>query len=497
MASIRKTRTGSGATAVQVVRYTHRRLEVLKHLGSGHSEDEVAALVANAQAWLRSVTEQVPLFEQPQGRTFSLEGTEYVGATHRLLYEVLHAIGDRCGFTQLKAPMLLDLAIMRLVEPGSKLRAIAQLEEYFGVHHARRSVTRALRSMQEHKPKAEHIAVAFAKGRLHDRLTLVLYDVTTLYFETFEADALRVPGFSKDNKPQQPQIVVGLLVTRTGFPLGYEVFPGNTFEGKTMLPVLEAFVADHGVKHPVVVADAAMLSITLFGQLKAKGISYIVGARMAGAARGVIDQVAPALAGQDGAAIRIPTAHGDLVCSFSAKRYRKDKDTLDKLVERAKALVQQGEPGRRAKFVKSTKDKERYVLDEDLLAKATLLLGIKGYYTNIPKKKLSDAQVIAHYHDLWHVEKAFRMTKSDLAARPIFHHREHSIRAHMLICFVALVMARYMEIATGSSLRAIIDVIWKVTDAKLRVIATGEGFSMRATMPEETKALIGKLKVSY
>jgi Transposase DDE domain len=497
MASIRKTKTGSGATAVQVVRYTHRRIEVLKHIGSGHSEEEVKALVESAQAWLRSATEQPSLFPTTEPRTFSLDATEYLGARRGLLYEVLRTISDRCGFSALGDRVLEDLAIMRLVEPASKLRSLALLGEYFGVEHARRTVTRSLRGMEQHKAQAEGIAVAFAKEHLRDGLRLVLYDVTTLYFESFEADALRVPGFSKDNKPQQPQIVVGLLVTSEGFPLGYEVFPGNTFEGKTMLPVLDAFVAAHGVKEPVVVADAAMLSAALFALLKEKGLSYIVGARLSGAGREVIDRVSKGLAGQDGALLRVPTAHGDLICSFSFKRYAKDKSTLDKQVEKAQELVRKGEPGRRAKFVKATQGKEGYALDEQQLAKATGLLGIKGYYTNLPRKKMSDAQVVAHYHGLWHVEKAFRMAKSDLAARPIFHHREHAVRAHLLICFIALTIGTSMELATGLSMRNMTDQLRRVTDAQFRLKTTGEMFRMRTKIPDNTSELLRKLKVPY
>ena len=497
MASIRKTKTGSGATAVQVVRYTHRRIEVLKHIGSGRSDEEVKALIESAQAWKRSITEQPSLFPSAAPRTFSMEDTEYVGATRQLLYQVLLTMADRCGFTALGDQVLLDLAVMRLVEPASMLRSLALLSEYFDVEHARRTVTRSLRGMQAHKGQVERIAADYAKTQLKDPLRLVLYDVTTLYFESFEADALRVPGFSKDNKPQQPQIVVGLLVTSMGFPLGYEVFPGNTFEGKTMLPMLDAFVAAHGVKHPVVVADAAMLSAALFEALKTKGLSYIVGARLSGAGKELIQRVSRELAGRDGALLRLPTAHGDLICSFSAKRYGKDKNTLDKQVAKAQALVDKGGPGRRAKFVKAVKGKEGYLLDQELLAKNTLLLGIKGYYTNIPRKRMRDAQVVAHYHGLWRVEKAFRMAKSDLAARPVFHHREHAVRAHLLICFVALAIGSSMEIATGASIRSITDQLRRVTEAQFRLKATGEVFRMRTKIPDQTIELLHKLRVPY
>src|SRR5690606_13245716 len=158
-------------------------------------------------------------------------------------------------------------------------RSLALLEEYFGIHHARSTFYSRLEEMLGRKGEVEQLAVSYARNSLKDGLSLVLYDVTTLYFESFSADELRVQGFSKDSKHQQPEVVVGLLVTRDGFPLGYEGFPGNTFEGKTMLPVLDQFMAKHNVTTSTIVADAAMLSSTLLEQIVARKMTYIVAAR--------------------------------------------------------------------------------------------------------------------------------------------------------------------------------------------------------------------------
>lgn len=495
MASIRKTRTASGATAVQVVRYVNRRVVVLKHVGSAHDQAGIDQLVRHGLAWYEA---QAPgaLFPDPTGPALVAEGTEFLGAWHTFAHEFLRKVAEHCGLLALGDAMLLDLAIIRLVEPASKLRSLWLLGEHFDVHHARRSFYRRLPHMAGLKAHAEEIAVHYARNTLCDDLSLVLYDVTTLYFETFTADELRIPGFSKDNMPQQPQVVVGLLVTRTGFPLGFEVFPGNTFEGKTMLPILETFVAKHGVRTPTVVADAAMLSQDLLKEIAGRGMSYIVAARLAGSARTVIDQVSSALGQQNGRTIRLPGPHGDMVCSFSAKRYKKDKHTLDKAIAKAELLVGKGEPGRRAKFVR-TKAKEGYQLDQERIDRARLLLGVKGYCTNIPEAQLDNATVIARYHDLWHVEKAFRMAKSDLATRPIFHFEAQAIRVHLLICFVALVMARSMELRTGQPFRQIMDAIWKVTDARLHNPVTGQHSVIRSPLPQQAIDIMASMGMSY
>lgn len=492
MPSIRKTKTASGATAIQVVRYKNRRVVVMKHIGSARTKEEITALVESGISWIMQETKQQTLFPKEPRRTLALATTRYIGVTHQFAYRVFSMLGAKLGFTTLQAPLLLDLAYMRIIEPCSKLRTIALLKRYFNIGYGENAVYRILPTLVKLKKEVETITVKWAKKGLLDDLSFVLYDVTTLYFETFKADEIRVPGFSKDNKSAQPQIVVGLLVTRSGFPLGYEVFKGNTFEGKTMLPVLEAFGKTHGVTKPTVVADAAMISSENVKNLTEGGFSYIVGARLANCSPALISGIATALNKEDGATMRIATPHGELIAAFSTKRYRKDKAEMEKQIVKAKALISKNESGKRAKFVKKTNDNTP-ILDEALQAKATSLLGIKGYYTNMPKEDMDNATIIARYHDLWHVEAAFRMSKSDLATRPIFHYKEDAIKAHILICFVALALGRHMELATGLSLRRIVDLLWTVTEAHIVDTVTNEPFILSAEISEDVDKLLKKL----
>lgn len=497
MASIRKTKTASGATAVQVVRYEHRKVVVLKHIGSGHTSEEVSTLVENGRAWIEKTTQQPSLFFKSRQRVLTLSTSQYIGVTHRFTYDILCEVAKQCGFDSDIDGFLLDFAMMRLIEPVSKKRSIILLDRYFGIVYGERSVYRKLFCLKARKKDVEQIAVSCAKGIVDADLNVVLYDVTTLYFETFDADDLRVQGFSKDNKSQQPQIVIGLLVTREGFPLGYEVFPGNTFEGKTMIPVLESFAEKYGVTTPTIVADAAMLSRTNIADLKKKELSYIVGGRMGNCSLKMIKQIAEKLNCVDGATVRFSTPNGDLVASFSAKRFRKNKMEMDTQIEKGKKLIAKKEPGKRAKFVQRANKKEAYVLNTMLIEKTTLLLGIKGYYTTIPENQLSNQEIIERYHDLWHVEQAFRMTKSDIATRPIFHYKEDAVRAHILICFVALIMGKYLEIQTNLSIKKIIDTLWSVTDATIIDTNTQESFILRSQLNTETQNLLKKLRLSY
>lgn len=496
MPSIRKTKTASGSTAVQVVRYKQRRVVVLKHLGSGKTSGEVDALVASAQLWIEEYNKQPPLFSRRSQRVLPISTTQYLGVTYTFARDVLLRVAQICGFDPKQNDLLLDLAIMRLVEPASKLRSLELLNRYFNIRYSRRDLYRKLPELLKQKNDLEDAAVACAKDVLSSDLALVLYDVTTLYFETFTSDELRVQGFSKDNKPQQPQIVIGLLVTRQGFPLSYEVFAGNTFEGKTMLPVLASFAKRRDVQTPTVVADAAMLSQKNIAELTRNNFSYIVGARMANLSLDLIKQVSGELNQRDGALIRVPTPRGDLVASFSKKRYRKNKGDMDRQITRGQKLVEQNEPGRRAKFV--TKDNgDSYVLNQELINKTKQLLGIRGYYTNIPEDTLSNEDVVTRYHDLWRVESAFRMAKSDLASRPIFHYTEDAVRVHILICFVALVLGKYIEIKTGVSTRLLRDMLWSISEAHMVDTVTGETFVFRSSPSKEVEEFLQQLGVSY
>ena len=497
MPSIRKTKTATGATAVQVVRYEQRKVVILKHIGSAHTEPEVLALIESARSWIEKEWPQRSFLPPQPNRLLHLDHARFVGVRHTFAYEFLHHLTKVCGFTNLDNQLFLDLVIMRIFEPCSKLQSLVLLKRYFGIEYTERTLYRTLQKFALLKEKVEKISIAVATEKLEEDLAFVLYDVTTLYFESFTADEFRKPGFSKDNKSNQPQIVIGLLVTTTGFPLGYEVFAGNIFEGHTMIPVIKAFKIDHQVERLTVVADAAMLSQTIIAELIKEGLSYIVGGRVANLSTTVINTITKELGQTNGKTIRLPTKHGDLIGEFSAIRFRKNKYELEKQIAKATALVKKCEPGKRAKFVAVTKEKEGYILNQELIEKTKKLLGIKGYYTNLPAATLSDSAIIAQYHNLWHVEHSFRMTKSDLIARPIFHYKKEAIQAHLLICFTALSIGKYLEIETGISLKRIVEHLQSVTDVSIVDGLTRQTIVLRSELSEEVNDLIRQFGMSY
>jgi transposase len=486
--SIRIDHTNPLALRVQVVRYEQRRPVVLKHIGTAHTEEELEKLKQSAQTWIIHNPPQPRLFAvSVQRQNPDKEGSpqlvdcEFQGVWHTYTYEFLYRICAHFKFTLLKHPILIDLIIMRIFEPTSKLRSLMLLSKYFNREHSESALYRSLKHFPVLKQSVETKMVTIAKNEFGFDFSFVLYDVTTLYFETFKADTLRKPGFSKDSKSQQPQIVVGLMVTPLGFPVSYEVFTGNTFEGTTFLPSILAFKSLHHIETLTIVADAAMLSLENTKKLVENDLTYVVGARLGSISTTLLETIDTTLIRSDQQSMRTDTQSGTLICSFSKKRYSKDLSEMNKQIKKAEVHIQTPGKMKRAKFVQATTGKVS--LNEALIARNKKMLGVKGYYTNL--KDVSDADIIAHYHTLWNVEQAFRIAKSDLASRPIFHRKETSIRAHMLICVMALAISKYIEIKTKQSIRSVLDLCRTVVDAQLVHKTTGIKNIMRSPISEE------------
>lgn len=471
--SVRVDRTNPKAFRVQVVRYANRRPVVLKHVGTAHTEEGLLLLKSRANRWILENPPQPSLFSS---NVVDLKDCEYLGSRLTFAHEFLFRLCEYFDFTALDDRILLDLTIIRILEPASKLRSLMLLAKYFNIVHSEPTLYRRLRTFPLLKQKVEEKIVTIAKNEFGFDFSFVLYDVTTLYFETFKSDTLRKPGFSKDNKPQQPQIVIGLMVTAQGFPVSYEVFAGNTFEGATFLPSILAFKTLHQIETLTIIADAAMLSLDNMHKLATHGLTYIVGARLGNIPAGLLRTINDGLERVDQKTMRTQTPHGTLVCGFSKKRYTKDLSDMNKQIEKAKQQVDMPGKIRRTKFVSAESGKVS--LNEELIADRKKLLGVKGYYTNL--ESVSDADVIAHYHSLWHVEQAFRVAKSDIASRPIFHHKADSIKAHLLICVMALAISKYIEIKTGRSIRSVLDACRSVTDAVIIHRPSGRQFIMRS-----------------
>ncbi len=533
MLHIRTTKTASGSTAVQIVKYDGKQTIVVKHVGSAKTQEEIKLLkevAANFVTEQLTVKGQQRLFpkdkENSGNNIIQLDKCEYLGVRYNFIYEMLAYVADKFGFVTLGNKLLLDLVLMRIIEPSSKLQALSLLRELFGLSYTEITLYRSLKQFAELKETIEQAVVAFAKKQYSFDFSMVFYDVTTLYYESFKEDedsldeegnmiekGLRKGGLGKEIKIGQPIIVIGLMVTKEGFPVSYEVYEGNTFEGDTFIPSILSFKKKHNIQTFTIVADAAMISFDNVKKLKEQELSYIVGGRIANLKRGEMQQIHAELIGKnqtveelkiiDGKSMRIQTERGLLLCDFSLKRCLKDKREMEKQIIRAENLVAKNTEGKRTKFLmlrqtgktgkkKKGEVKEKaYELNTTLIERTKLLLGIKGYYTNLFEKdgKLTNQDIITHYHNLWHVEKAFRIAKSDLAMRPIYHFKRQTIEAHILICFMALSMCKYMELKTNKSTKKIVRLLKSITEARIKNLLTGEIITLKQKLPEEVEQL--------
>ena len=501
MLHIRTTKTGSSSTAVQVVRYSSGKTIIIKHIGSASDKSELKLLKHQAEDFVEKFTGQQSLFTssdtQGENKIIQSRYARSAGFKYTLLHQLFTHLFHVFTFDDLGKPLLTDLVMARIVNPSSKLAAITYLKEMFDISHSETQIYRELPSFADLKEEVEKKILAFAKKHLNFNFTVVFYDVTTLYFETFKEDKenFKKPGFSKDNKFNQPQIVIGLIVNQDGFPVSCDVYAGNTFEGHTLIPSLTAFKKKHKVKNLTVIADAAMISLANVEALIKNQINYIVGARISNLSDDLIQEISGKLNMVDGASYRLTTERGILICDFSKKRYWKNKNEMEEQLLKARKYEGRADTlPRKIKFLKNL-TKTKTVINEELIGKTKLLLGVKGYYTDLDKE--TNETIIKQYHNLWHVEKSFRMAKTDLQTRPIYHFKNKAIQSHILICFMALAVGTYMELSTKKSLQKILKLTKEAVETKIKDTVTGDIITIQPEISPELQELLRKFRFTY
>jgi len=480
MAFIRKVKTSSGATAVQIAHKRYGRIIRINHIGSAHTKDDLATLLVLAKQ--RLLVRQQPLFSE----TIPSLKISLKQPVSRLLLHVLTEQYNHLGFDRLKDDIFTLLCLARIVEPTSKLDSLRVLDE-LGVTGL--SKNRLYRCLGRVIARDYHSTIAnqcFTHA-VNRGISLVLYDVTTLYFEAQKEDAYRKSGMSKERR-LEPQIIVGLLVDQHGFPLGLHSFEGNISETTTILPVIEVFKKQHGLQDITVVADAAMLSTKNLSALAEAGYTYIVGSRLYKIPYDIAAyQKTKELIDKQIITTRL-TGKQRIIYQYREKRAVLDMRNIEKQISKAKKIMSGKTALKKAKFL-NVKTKEKK-LNQALIEKAKALVGIKGYVTNLFSP---DEQVIAYYHKLWRVEQAFRMSKSDLKARPIFHRKRDSIEAHLTIVFAALAIGRTIEQCTNMSIKRFVNTIRPIRSGTVTI--NGKEYPAEAEIPSEVKSVLRKLQV--
>jgi transposase len=464
---VRRKPNKTGTVSVQVISKHTGKYQVMRSFGVGRTEQELVRLEEHAHHFIRLQSGFVgELFGDEDDARLedflcTINNTEIQVIGPELIFGRLY---DKIGYGVIQSELFRHLVISRLFNPGSKLKTIDYLGRYQGVSYPKDRIYRFLDTLCQKadnpseiplaegktdiKALIEQITFEHTKRVLRGKISVVFYDMTTLYFEASDEDDLRKTGFSKDGKHQCPQIFLGLLTAGGGNPIGYEIFEGNIFEGHTFIPVLQNVEKKYGLGRPVIVADAGLLSADNCKALEESGYKYILGARVKNLKNVMKEKILSLNLQNDQSAAIKQTDGTRLIVSMSDQRAKKDKHNREKGLERLKKRIQSGKLTKSSinnrgynKYLKLEGEVKISIDDEKSLADAAWD-GIKGYLTNT---KLSAKKVIENYGNLWYIERAFRMNKTDLRIRPIYHHLRNRIEGHICICFTAYTVLLEIE----------------------------------------------------
>ena len=448
---LRKLKNRSGSTSVQIISKQRGKYKVVKTIGSSDNEQQIQKLVFLAQQEMERLNGQSKIFISENDtvieQLFETLGNSSIRTVGPEI--VFGKIYDSIGFNQIKEDLFKHLVIARLAFPLSKLKTIEYLYRFQGVMLDIDAIYRFLDKLNNSmKERVEQIAFAHTLKILDGKISIAFYDMTTLYFEASDEDDLRKAGFSKDGKHQNPQIFLGILVGLGGYAIGYEIFEGNIFEGHTLIPFIEKITGKFNLGKPIIVADCGLLSRSNIVALEERNYEYIIGARLKNEPEKIKKKIlASKLVDGDRIAIEKPS-NTRLIITYANNRAAKDEHNRKRGLQR---LEKQIKSGKLTKSSINNKGYNKYLkldgeisieIDYEKFKQDSVWDGLKGYITNT---KISDKEVIENYKNLWHIEKAFRMSKTDLRIRPIYHRLRHRIEAHICIAFTAYCIYKELE----------------------------------------------------
>ncbi|MFO8067519.1 MAG: IS1634 family transposase [Bacteroidales bacterium] len=448
---IRKKPNASGSLSIQIIQKSRGKYKVVKTVGCATMQHEIENLVNLAKQEIEKLSSQPKLFESEFDTTVEKVFASLQNANIRTVCPeiIFGKIYDYIGFGVIKEPLFRHLVIARISFPLSKLKTVEYLYRYQGANLDIDSVYRFLDKLNNKiKTRVEQIAFAYTKKVLNGNISIVFYDMTTLYFEASDEDDLRKTGFSKDGKHQCPQIFIGLLVGIGGYAIGYDIFEGHTYEGHTLIPFLKNMSKKFNLGKPVVIADSGLLSKSNINALEDNGYEYILGARIKNEKESIKSQILSAEFSDGMTRSFSKGSKQRLIVNHSNIRARKDAYNRKRGLKRLENKVKKG---RLTKANINNRGYNKYLklegevtinIDYNKFNRDAVWDGLKGYITNT---KLTYKEVIDNYNNLWHIEKAFRMSKTDLRIRPIYHRLRHRIEAHICISFTAYCIYKELE----------------------------------------------------
>lgn len=481
---VRRKKNKSGTVSIVVVDKHEGKFKELHTVGIAHSEEEIASLCAKGKQWIDNhMGQQTIDFDNCIRKDMEIKAAEsMLDNIDSILLNgaklIIDKVYDSIGFNQIEDEVLRQLVVARLCQPRSKMATVEYLKSHFDEDVSLSNIYRYLDKLYNTQQEiAQRISVHHTFSVLGGRVEILFYDVTSLYFESFHEDSLRMPGFSKDGKTSETQIILGLLVCENGYPLAYSIFNGAQYESYTMIPMIDDFKQRFKLDDFVVVADSGFMINRNIELLREGGYKFIIGGRIKKQKAEVLQWI-KTLPHTDGLFHEYILDNKDrLIVTYSSKRAAKDSYNRKKGVERLQKAYSSGKISKDkiskrgySKFLEIEKD-IKVSINEEKIAEDEMWDGLKGYVTNTA---LSPAEVVSQYSGLWVVERAFRISKGTLETRPIFHFTERRIEAHVCLCFIAYKVYKELErivheLNLGISVDAVLKIAKTITTIRLRL----------------------------
>lgn len=494
---IRKKKNSSGTISVQIIDKSSGKYKVLQTMGAANTKETIDFLVQQAQLRIAKLNLSVEIdFDNYRDKYHQFFHSI---TAHRLagIDYVLGKLFDEIGFNKIEDELFRDLVLYRLVYPKSKLKTTQFLYRYQQKSYSEDDIYRYMDKLHStQKQQVQQICYEHTCKTLGSQVSMVFYDVTTIYFEIDNEDDLRKTGFSKEGKHQHPQIVLGLLVSQYGYPLAYDIFEGNKFEGHTMLPVINEFKQKYNLSQLVIIADSGLLSNANIEELTAGDYEFILGARIKNENQAIKRKVL-SLSLQNGQSAIIEKGDMKLVVTYSDDRAAKDRYNREKGLRRLEKLIARG---RLTKSSINNKGYNKYLklegelnisIDKDKYNQDAQWDGLKGYLTNA---RLSKEEIIENYLHLWQIEKAFRITKTDLKIRPVYHRLQKRIEAHICLNFVAYKIYKELERQfklkkSALSAETVIDILQSIYEIEITIPNQTEKLKHTILLTEEHRTV--------
>ena len=456
---VKKKRNRSGTVSVVIAEKISGRYSELTTIGVSSDESVVEELVLKGKEWIDREQQlrhpRLDLFgdERRKCEQERMDAERLLSSITNITIDgadlILDRVFDNVGFNRIEDEIFRKLVKARLSYPASKSATVEYLKNHFDEDVSLSKIYRYLDKLSDSQHRiVQDISVGHTRKILGGHIGVLFYDVTTLYFEADYEDELRKTGFSKEGRHKNPQIILGLLVSAGGYPLAYCIHEGNKYEGHTMLPAVTEFVRKYKLEDFIVVADSGLMNSDNVADLEANGYKYIIGAKIKTESKAIKEWIL-SQPKDDSRMVEYDKGGGKrLLVGYTADRARKDAYNRDKGVRRLEKAYRRGSLtkdhiNKRGynKFLSMEGD-VKVSIDYAKLEADAKWDGLKGYLTNTD---IPSSEVYAAYHNLWHVERAFRISKSKIEIRPMFHFTRRRIEAHVCICFVALKVYKELE----------------------------------------------------